>query len=152
MIAAIIPLTNGGTAGGVWMYLIVIIGLCFSTLSMAEMASMAPTAGGQYHWVSEFAPRSQQQFLSYLTGWLCVGTLLMIRGDVMLMLTQVLGWQTALCSTAYSCALAVQGMIALNNPGYGVPAWHGVLLTIAVVLATIVFSGYCTILCIKDHR
>ena len=72
LIAAIIPLTNGGTAGGIWMYLIVIIGLCFSTLSMAEMASMAPTAGGQYHWVSEFAPRSKQRFLSYMTGWLCV--------------------------------------------------------------------------------
>lgn len=72
LIAAIIPLTNGGTAGGIWIYFIVIVGLCFSTLSMAEMASMAPTAGGQYHWVSEFAPRSKQRFLSYMTGWLCV--------------------------------------------------------------------------------
>jgi hypothetical protein len=26
------------------MYLIVIVGMCFSTLSMAEMASIAPTA------------------------------------------------------------------------------------------------------------
>jgi choline transport protein len=69
---AITSLTNGGTAGGIWMYLIVIIGMSFSTLSMAEMASMAPTAGGQYHWVSEFAPREHQRFLSYLTGWLCV--------------------------------------------------------------------------------
>ena len=69
---AIAPLTNGGTAGGIWMYLIVISGMSFSTLSMAEMASMAPTAGGQYHWVSEFAPREHQRFLSYLTGWLCV--------------------------------------------------------------------------------
>ena len=48
LVAAIIPLTNGGTAGGIWMFLIIIVGLCFSTLSMAEMASMAPTAGGQY--------------------------------------------------------------------------------------------------------
>ena len=72
LIAAIIPLTNGGTAGGIWIYFIIIVGLSFSTLSMAEMASMAPTAGGQYHWVSEFAPRSNQRFLSYLTGWLCV--------------------------------------------------------------------------------
>lgn len=72
LIAAIIPLTNGGTAGGIWMYFIVIVGLCFTTTSMAEMASMAPTAGGQYHWVSEFAPKSTQRFLSYMTGWLCV--------------------------------------------------------------------------------
>lgn len=35
---------------------------------MAEMASMAPTTGGQYHWVSEFAPEKSQAFLSYVVG------------------------------------------------------------------------------------
>ena len=47
--------------------------ICFAPvyLSMAEMASMAPIAGAQYHWVSEFAPESCQRFLSYITG--CVG-------------------------------------------------------------------------------
>lgn len=29
---------------------------------------IAPTAGGQYHWVSEFAPKSLQKLLSYLVG------------------------------------------------------------------------------------
>lgn len=28
----------------------------------------SPTAGGQYHWVSEFAPPKIQKLLSYLTG------------------------------------------------------------------------------------
>lgn len=68
-------LTNGGTGGMVWMF----VGsyFCFGTivLSLAEMSSMAPTAGGQYRklearflnrrsdtddcadWASEFAPR-----------------------------------------------------------------------------------------------
>lgn len=45
LIGAIAPLSNGGTAGGIWMFLIVITGMTFSTLSMAELASMAPTAG-----------------------------------------------------------------------------------------------------------
>jgi choline transport protein len=35
-------------------------GQFFIVLSLAEMAAMAPTAGGQYHWVSEFAPREYQ--------------------------------------------------------------------------------------------
>lgn len=81
-------LTNGGSAGGIWGYVIVIFGMSLTTLSMAEMASMAPCAGGQYHCkyrlniclygslkiagVSEFAPKHCQKFLSYLTGWLCV--------------------------------------------------------------------------------
>ena len=37
---------------------------------MAEMASMAPIAGAQYHWVSEFAPERYQKILSYLTGYI----------------------------------------------------------------------------------
>ncbi|KAK3686554.1 hypothetical protein LTR37_019693, partial [Vermiconidia calcicola] len=123
IIGLLIPLTNGGSAGTIWMYLIIIIGMVFSTLSMAELASMAPTAGGQYHWVSEFAPREYQRLLSYLTGWLCV-----------------LGWQTALCATTYSAALALQGMIALSIPGYSAPAWHGVLLTLGGVMVTINFN------------
>jgi hypothetical protein len=32
------------------------------------MASMAPTDGGQYHWVSEFCSPRHQKFLSYVTG------------------------------------------------------------------------------------
>lgn len=45
------------------------VGFCPIYLSMAEMASMAPIAGAQYHWVSEFAPDSMQRGLSYLTGF-----------------------------------------------------------------------------------
>lgn len=29
---------------------------------------MAPIAGSQYHWVSEFGPEKYQKFMSYLTG------------------------------------------------------------------------------------
>jgi hypothetical protein len=28
----------------------------------------APTAGGQYHWISELSPRKYQKILSYITG------------------------------------------------------------------------------------
>ena len=36
--------------------------------AIADFSGRAPTAGGQYHWVSEFAPPSCQKFLSYLVG------------------------------------------------------------------------------------
>lgn len=61
-------LTNGGTAGTIWMTVFVVTGVMCMICSMAEMASMAPTAGGQYHWVSEFAPPSVQKPLSYIVG------------------------------------------------------------------------------------
>jgi choline transport protein len=88
-----IPLTNGGFGGAIFVFLGTSIGMGFVITSMAEMASMyvrkcrrqitltcivqpnvltiwhrAPTSGGQYHWVSEFAPKQHQKFLSYVVG------------------------------------------------------------------------------------
>lgn len=61
-------LTDGGRPALVWSVLWNFIGFGPVYLSMAEMASMAPIAGSQYHWVSEFAPESIQRVLSYYTG------------------------------------------------------------------------------------
>ena len=68
LLAAQYGLINGGTAGVIWMTVAVIGGALCMIASLAEIASMAPTAGGQYHWVSEFAPKSLQKSLSYLLG------------------------------------------------------------------------------------
>lgn len=82
-------LTNGGLAGLFWSYVWTFVGFTPIVASLAEMASMAPTSGGQYvllvrdgkrhtsnavlqtiryHWVSEFAPERYQKILSYVTG------------------------------------------------------------------------------------
>ncbi|KAH0154613.1 amino acid transporter, partial [Aureobasidium melanogenum] len=123
LISSNVTLANGGMAGGVWMFLIVAVGMFFCMLSMAEMASMAPTAGGQYHWVSEFAPPKYQRFLSYMVGWMCV-----------------LGWQAAMCASAYTPALNIQGLIALNVEGYTLPGWHAALMTIGIVIICILIN------------
>lgn len=60
--------TNGGLPGVVYSVLWNFIGFGPIYFSMAEMASMAPIAGAQYHWVSEFAPENLQRVLSYFTG------------------------------------------------------------------------------------
>lgn len=61
-------LTDGGRPALVYSVLWNFIGFGPIYISMAEMASMAPIAGAQYHWVSEFAPESLQKPLSYFTG------------------------------------------------------------------------------------
>lgn len=66
--SASFSLINGGLAGTIWMYVGVWVFTIPVTLSLAEMASMAPTSGGQYHWTSEFAPPSCQRFLSYIVS------------------------------------------------------------------------------------
>ncbi|CAO2653632.1 Nn.00g030430.m01.CDS01 [Neocucurbitaria sp. VM-36] len=119
----IIPLTNGGTGGAIFVFLGTAIGMGFVIVSMAEMASMAPTSGGQYHWVSEFAPKKHQKFLSYVVGWLCV-----------------LGWQTGIASIAFLAGGQIQGLVILNNDSYVPQRWHGTLLIIAVASFSIIFN------------
>lgn len=50
--ASSFSLINGGRAGTIWVYVAVWFCSLAVVASMAEMASMAPTSGGQYHWVS----------------------------------------------------------------------------------------------------
>lgn len=84
----------------------------------------APTSGGQYHWVSEFAPRKHQKLLSYLMGWMCV-----------------LGWQASCGATAYVSGTMIQGLMVLNHPDSYVPQnWHGTLLTMAVAAFSVLFN------------
>ncbi|KAF2713003.1 amino acid transporter [Pleomassaria siparia CBS 279.74] len=117
-----LALVNGGTAGSIWMFAVVCFGMFFVMLSMAEMASMAPTSGGQYHWVSEFAPRKYQKFLSYIVGWLCA-----------------VGWQAGMGAIAFSATQQLEGLIALNLP-YEIKGWHSTLICIATTIFAILWN------------
>lgn len=121
--SGVFSLTNGGTAGAIWMFLIVCFCMSFVMLSMAEMASIAPTSGGQYHWVSEFSPIRHQKVFSYTTGWFAL-----------------LGWQTSLVGTAYAAAQQFEAMVALNDSTYVPQGWHGCLFTIGLTIAAIFFN------------
>ncbi|KAJ5518554.1 Amino acid/polyamine transporter I [Penicillium expansum] len=118
-------LTDGGTAGLIWGFVGVTIGFTLVYASIAEMASMAPTAGGQYHWVSEFAPKRGQKYLSYITGWL-----------------SAMGWQCAIVSIAYLAGTIIQGLIVLNQPDYDFQRWHGTMLVIAISTFSILFNTF----------
>lgn len=86
----------------------------------------APTSGGQYHWVSEFAPPSTQKFLSYITGWVCV-----------------LGWHTGIAGCSYTVANMLIGIISINFPETYTPqGWHGSLLVIGVASIAIIFNTF----------
>ena len=52
LVSLSVGFANGGFAGLFWCFITTV--LCYGTIvaSLAEMESMAPTSGGQYHWVS----------------------------------------------------------------------------------------------------
>ncbi|RMZ03211.1 hypothetical protein D0860_06899 [Hortaea werneckii] len=117
-------LYNGGRGGIVWCTVAVWLFMLCLLASMAEMASMAPTAGGQYHWVSEFAPRRYQGPLSYVVGWCCC-----------------LGWISGIPACGTQLAGLVQAMILLVNPdAQFAELWQITLLLFLFLLLTVGFN------------
>ncbi|KAJ5805360.1 hypothetical protein N7474_011247 [Penicillium riverlandense] len=121
-------LVNGGPAGLVWGMVLSITGTMAMALSLAELASMCPLAGAQYHWTALLAPPRIRAFSTWMQGWITV-----------------FGWQTAVASICYLIATQIQGMVMLNNSSYVPQQWHGTLIMWAIV----VFSTFVNIYGIK---
>ncbi|KAK0871399.1 hypothetical protein LTR87_012862 [Friedmanniomyces endolithicus] len=111
-------IVDGDTGGTIAMYLINFAAFSSIIFSLAEMASMAPTAGGQYHWVSEFAPPSLQKSLSYTAGWL-----------------SALAWCCGTTSGFFLAGSLIHGVIVELHSDYVAEPWRAYLLVVA--LATI---------------
>lgn len=80
--------------------------------SATKVMHRAPTAGGQYHWVSEFAPPSFQKSLSYIVGW-----------------SAGIGWVSGIPACAQMLSSLVIGMILLVNPEAEIgELWHVTLI------------------------
>jgi len=59
---------NGGPPTLVWGIIVVIPGALAQAASMAEMVSIRPIAGAQYHWTQFFAPQRHQRFITWMQG------------------------------------------------------------------------------------
>ena len=95
-------LINGGFGGLVWEYIFTAFAFGSVVITMAEMTSMAPTSGGQYHWISEFSPPRYQKYLSYAAGW-----------------TSALGWLTGNASGYFIMSTLVEALVEIYYPDWG---------------------------------
>ena len=111
---------NGGPVTLIYGSIFCWIGALITAASLAEMASMAPTSGGQYHWVSMLAPPKYSNFLSWITGW-----------------NAVLGWIANLTAGVWFVGTMIQGLLVLNYPSYFYERWHGTLILFAALLCCI---------------
>ncbi|KAK9461027.1 Hnm1p [Lipomyces oligophaga] len=115
---------NGGPAALFWGW----IGVCFFTifvvLSMAEICSAYPVAGGQYSWcllITNCKPWGR--VMSYVCGWIQLAGLLCMGS-------------TALFQVGEFAA----GMANLNNPDYEIKQWQIVLMCYLCALITLVIN------------
>ncbi|KAF9895273.1 hypothetical protein FE257_000176 [Aspergillus nanangensis] len=115
-------LYNGGPAAIVYGIIVSAAGNLAIASSLAELASVHPTAGAQYHWSYVLAPCCPR-FLSFFQGWVTV-----------------FSWAALVCIAPYFIGTQIQGMVVLAHPEYEQERWRGTLLMWAVVLLPIIIN------------
>ncbi|KAF2770780.1 amino acid transporter [Teratosphaeria nubilosa] len=111
---------NGGGPTMLYGFLFAFLGALATCASMAELASMYPIAGGQYHWVALLAPDPYKKTLSWLTGWV-----------------STLGWQAAASTGFYLGGTVIQVLVSLNQESYVPRPWQATMIMIAIMLTTV---------------
>lgn len=61
-------LYNGGPQTFAWSVVIVYAGALAQSASLAEMASIQPIAGAQYHWTYHLAPERWKRLITWMQG------------------------------------------------------------------------------------
>ncbi|KAL2835863.1 amino acid/polyamine transporter I [Aspergillus pseudoustus] len=115
-------LYNGGPAAIVYGIILSTVGNLAIACSLAELASLHPTAGAQYHWSYFLAPRGRR-FISFFQGWVTV-----------------FSWSALVCIAPYFIGTQIQGMVVLANPEYELVRWRGTLLMWAVAIVPIIIN------------
>ncbi|KAL6690523.1 amino acid transporter [Trichoderma pleuroticola] len=68
--ALVTGINSGGPVQLVYGIIIVTVVCAAIAVSLSELASAMPDAGGQYFWTSQLASKKYARFVSYLTGWI----------------------------------------------------------------------------------
>ncbi|RGP78393.1 hypothetical protein FLONG3_3529 [Fusarium longipes] len=120
-------LVSGGPVSLVYGSIAAFVGSCCSAMSLAELASSFPTAGGQYHFVAKLSPRASRPLTSWFAGFI-----------------STLGWVALAGSAPFLCGTQIQGLIVLNDPEYVFERWHGTMLFWAVLIGAAAICILCS--------
>ncbi|MCJ1282233.1 hypothetical protein MMC26_001556 [Xylographa opegraphella] len=116
-------LAYSGPAGSVWGWIVAGVLIQFVALSMAEICSSMPTAGGLYYASAVLAPEGWGPLCSWITGW-----------------SNFLGQATGPCSVNYALSSMILTAAEIANPDYTAQTFHVYLL----LLALLIFEGLLT--------
>ncbi|KAI1762688.1 amino acid transporter [Hypoxylon sp. FL1150] len=124
LVTSVPSFLTGGPAAVIWSFVVGWLGITSVYTVMAELSSIAPTAGGQYHWVAMMAPESCSNFFTYLTAWLTT-----------------LAWQAMAITTSYLITTTLQGIVVLAQPSYIPLPWHTVLIMWAAISLAVLINS-----------
>ena len=110
-------LTHGGPPVMIWGWVIVGGLVMFAGLSMAEICSAFPTAGGLYYWAAKLAPGKSGPVWSWFTGWF-----------------NLLGQVAVTAGITFGCGYSVGAFIGLVTGGGNWTANNHVVVITAILL------------------
>ena len=114
-------LLHGGPPVMVWGWLGVGVVVLFAGMSMAEICSAYPTAGGLYYWAAKCAPGKSGPVWSWFTGWF-----------------NLLGQVAVTAGISFGCALSTSALLAMIT---GNAAWLDPKRTIAFLAGILFVQG-----------
>ncbi|KAK4896022.1 hypothetical protein LTR27_005878 [Elasticomyces elasticus] len=121
-------LAYSGQAGSVWGWICASVLIQFVALSMAELCSSMPTAGGLYYAAAVLAPEGWGPLASWVTG--CK---VQIRYSQLTSSQNFIGQLTGPVSVGYALSYMILTAAAIGNPGYVIQTWH-IYLTLLLLL------------------
>jgi amino acid transporter len=114
-------LLHGGPPVMTWGWLFVGTMVVFAGLSMAEICSAYPTAGGLYYWAAKLAPGNSAPIWSWFTGWF-----------------NLIGQIGITAGISFGCAYSVSAFLAEYT---GDAAWFEPWRTISILAVILFVSG-----------
>ena len=84
---------------------------------MAEMSSLQPIAGAQYHWTNYLAPPKQRRFITWIQGWITW-----------------FSWISLLAGVINIAANIIVTLAAARYPSYVPKGWHVTLIMYALLI------------------
>ncbi|KAL4942955.1 hypothetical protein BDV06DRAFT_235110 [Aspergillus oleicola] len=122
-----IAIQSGGALSLLYGIIVVTFAMLCTGVTLAELASVYPTAGGQYHFTSILASRRWSRSLSYTSGlaaicsWICLGASICLSGTNALMAI-IIRWQ----------------------PGYEPQTWHYFLVYQLLNIVVVIYNTFLT--------
>ncbi|KAF2011870.1 amino acid transporter [Aaosphaeria arxii CBS 175.79] len=107
---------SGGSVSFVYGFIFCVLAALCLGASMGEMASIWPTAGGQYHFTYALCTEKWRNSVSFWCGW-----------------TNIAGWLTLVTTEAFFAAQFISAAAVVGSGGsYVIEAWKTYLIFVAV--------------------
>lgn len=124
-LSSVIAIVQGGTVTLLYGSLVVAVPYICTGLTLAELISIYPTAGGQYHFTSILAPKGWSKSLSYISGT-----------------AALFSWFSMSAGTFLITANIVFALVIKYSPTYVPHAWHYFLVFEAVNIFATFYNIY----------